>query len=133
MSIKVTLRRAYADLGDVWFEDQTARLLQRHLQFGQHFRLDVDLLLAARGRAARAARAASMPVADGSALTDHTRSAARQVSAHHTRSANRSSLDAARPSRVRRSPVPRRRAYSTVTLFARFRGLSTSVPRSTAV
>ncbi len=95
MSIKGIVHGAYADLGDVWLEDQTARLLQRHLQFGQNFRLDVDLLLAARGRAVRAARAASMPVADGSALTDHARSATRQVSAHHTRSANRSSLDAA--------------------------------------
>jgi hypothetical protein len=58
MSIKVTRPEAYADLGDVWLRDQTARLLQKHLQFGQHFRLDVDLLLAGRARAARVARAA---------------------------------------------------------------------------
>jgi hypothetical protein len=57
MSIKTTPPEAYADLGDVWLRDQTARLLQKHVQFGRHFRLDVDLLLAGRARAARAARA----------------------------------------------------------------------------
>jgi hypothetical protein len=74
MSIKVTRPEAYADLGDVWLRDQTARLLQKHLQFGQRFRLDVDLLLAGRARAARVARAAAMSVADLNVPEGHARS-----------------------------------------------------------
>jgi hypothetical protein len=37
---------SYSDLGEAWLRDQTARILQRHLQFGRHLRLDVDSLLA---------------------------------------------------------------------------------------
>ena len=99
MPIKVTRPGAYADLGDVWLRDQTARLLQKHLQFGQHFRLDVDLLLAGRARAARAARAAVMPAANVSMPTGHTRIVTSGGMAHHPRSQNRSSRDAAGVSR----------------------------------
>jgi hypothetical protein len=95
MSIKVTQPEAYADLGDVWLRDQTARLLQKHLQFGQHFRLDVDLLLTGRARAARAARVIAMPVTDVNMPTDHTRSVTSEGLANHLRSEYRSSLDAA--------------------------------------
>jgi hypothetical protein len=75
MSIKVSRPGAYADLGDVWLRDQAARILEKHLQFGQHFRLDVDLLLAGRARAARGARAAVMSVAKVNVRADHARSA----------------------------------------------------------
>ena len=95
MSIKVTRPEAYADLGDVWFRDQTARLLQKRMQFGQHFRMDVDLLLAGRARAARAARAIAMPVANVNMPADHARPVTNEISSHHARSENRSSLNAA--------------------------------------
>jgi hypothetical protein len=36
---------SYADLGDVWFRDQTMRILHRHMVFGRHCRLDLDELL----------------------------------------------------------------------------------------
>lgn len=39
----------YEDLGETWRCHQTARILQRHQQFGQHCRLDLDALLARRG------------------------------------------------------------------------------------
>src|SRR5438105_11239395 len=41
------------DLRETWRPHQTARILQRHLQFGQHCRLDLDALLAAAARGAR--------------------------------------------------------------------------------
>lgn len=44
---------AYADLGDVWLRDQLARLRQRHQQFGRHFRMNVEALLARNAHAAR--------------------------------------------------------------------------------
>jgi hypothetical protein len=37
----------HEDLWKTWRRHQTARILQRHLQFGQHCRLDLDALLAA--------------------------------------------------------------------------------------
>ncbi|RSZ39731.1 hypothetical protein EJO70_17260 [Variovorax sp. 553] len=47
----------------VWLRDQPARLMQRHLQFGGHYRFDADALLLRMARAARATRAAAIPVA----------------------------------------------------------------------
>jgi len=44
MSISRT--SAYADLGDACLRYQTARIRQKHLQFGRHCRLEVDALLA---------------------------------------------------------------------------------------
>jgi len=46
-------RPSYADLGKTWIRDQEARILQRHLQFGRRYQLDVDSLLS---RAALASR-----------------------------------------------------------------------------
>jgi hypothetical protein len=41
-----TLRNAqFKDLGDTWYSHQTARIVQRHIQSGQHCRLDLDSLL----------------------------------------------------------------------------------------
>ena len=45
MSIDLKQFHSYADLGDTWLRDHTARIQQRHLQFGRHLRLDVDSLL----------------------------------------------------------------------------------------
>jgi hypothetical protein len=47
MSTEVARNNAYAHLGEAWFRHQSARILQRHLQYGQHCRLDLDALLAA--------------------------------------------------------------------------------------
>ena len=45
MSTEPNRLSSYADLGETWLRNQKARILQRHLQFGRHFRLDVDSLL----------------------------------------------------------------------------------------
>jgi hypothetical protein len=51
-----TLRNAqYKDLGETWYRHQAARIVQRHIQFGQHSRLDVDTLLAGVARRIRRA------------------------------------------------------------------------------
>jgi len=47
MSIEVARNNAYAHLGEAWFRHQSTRILQRHLQYGQHCRLDLERLLAA--------------------------------------------------------------------------------------
>ncbi|WP_211946772.1 hypothetical protein [Cupriavidus yeoncheonensis] len=52
---------AYADLGDIWLRDQSARLMQKHLQFGRHYRSDVEALLARNARAARTDRGTAIP------------------------------------------------------------------------
>jgi len=50
------LRNAqYKDLGETWYSHQAARIVQRHIQFGRHCRLDLDALLA--GIACRIRRA----------------------------------------------------------------------------
>ena len=71
MSIVAARLSAYADLGDAWLCDQTARLRQRHLQFGWHFRLDLDALLERAARTARAARSVKVSAARESASNDH--------------------------------------------------------------
>ncbi len=45
MSSNLKQFHSYADLGDAWLRDHTARIQQKYLQFGGHFRLDVDSLL----------------------------------------------------------------------------------------
>ena len=66
---------AYADLGQAWFRYQTARLRQRHLQFGQHLRLDVEALLARLAGVTRAARRIKTPTAPVRVEIDHLRRA----------------------------------------------------------
>jgi hypothetical protein len=58
MSIRLTQPDAYTDLGDIWLRDQLARLTQKHLQFGGHYRIDADALLARLACTARTAKAA---------------------------------------------------------------------------
>src|ERR1700681_1468119 len=51
-----TLRNArYKDLGETWYCQQAARIVQRHIQFGRHCRLDLDTLLAGVARRIRRA------------------------------------------------------------------------------
>jgi hypothetical protein len=45
MSANLKQMHSHADLGNAWLRDHTARIQQRHLQFGRHLRLDVDSLL----------------------------------------------------------------------------------------
>lgn len=61
MPINETQSEAYADLGDIWLRDQSARLRQKHLQFGRHYRMDAKALLARNAQATRTARESSIP------------------------------------------------------------------------
>ena len=48
------LRNAqYKDLGETWYSHQAARIVQRHIQFGRHCRLDLDALVAGIARRIR--------------------------------------------------------------------------------
>ncbi|MCJ0762649.1 hypothetical protein [Variovorax terrae] len=60
MSIHLTQPSAYADLGDIWLRDQLARLTQKSAQFGGHYRIDADALLARLAQTARVAKAAAL-------------------------------------------------------------------------
>jgi len=56
MSIDMTQMAAFSDLGELWFRDQLARLAQKHLQVGQHRRMDTEGMLARLADRARAAK-----------------------------------------------------------------------------
>lgn len=60
MCIHLAQPGAFSDLGDVWLRNQIARLTQKHVQFGRHFRIDADALLAQSARSTRATKAAAM-------------------------------------------------------------------------
>ena len=79
MFINANGTNAYADLGDAWLSYQTARLHQKHLQFGRHFYLDVDALLNRAARIARAARPIEALTARENVSTDHIRRAMLEV------------------------------------------------------
>ena len=53
MFIHSTEADSYADLGATWIFHQTFRLRQTYLQFGRHFRVDVDSLVDRTARRAR--------------------------------------------------------------------------------
>jgi len=53
MSIETLRNAQYKDLGETWYSHQAARIVQRHLQFGRHCRLDLDALLAGVARRIR--------------------------------------------------------------------------------
>ena len=56
LSIDVIQTCAYADLGEAWVRYQSARIEQRYLQLGRHFRLDLNALLRRLAIAVRATR-----------------------------------------------------------------------------
>ena len=60
MSLNATPANAYAGLGDAWVREQTARIQQKHLQFGGRRQLDVDALLSRAAAVARAGRPAEV-------------------------------------------------------------------------
>ena len=45
MSTASSRLSSYSHRGDAWLRDQKARIMQRHLQFGRHVRIDIDSLL----------------------------------------------------------------------------------------
>jgi hypothetical protein len=49
----------YKDLGETWHSHRAARIIQRHIQFGRHCRLDLDTLLAGIARRIRHANVES--------------------------------------------------------------------------
>ena len=55
MSTNAFRNTEYKDLGETWRCHQAARIVQRHIQFGQHWRLDLDALLAGVARTIRRA------------------------------------------------------------------------------
>jgi hypothetical protein len=85
MSIRLTQPGAYAGLGDVWLRDQLARLTQKHAQFGGHYRIDADALLARSAGTARAAKAAATPVVTKFATGDRIRRATIEAIEHCSR------------------------------------------------
>jgi len=88
MSINPNGTNAYADLGDAWLSYQTARLHQKHVQSGWHFRLDVDALLDRAARMARAPQPNEAPTARENASTDHIRRAMFEAIDHCARVEN---------------------------------------------
>jgi hypothetical protein len=55
MSANTLRNGTYKDLGETWYSHQAACIVQRHIQFGQHCRLDLDTLLAGIARRIRRA------------------------------------------------------------------------------
>ena len=53
MSTNALQNAQYKDLGETWYSHQAARIIQRHIQFGRHCRLDLDTLLAGIARRIR--------------------------------------------------------------------------------
>ncbi|MGO4156105.1 hypothetical protein [Cupriavidus sp. YAF13] len=76
---------AYADLGDIWLRDQSARLKQKYLQFGRHYRMDVEALLARNAQATRMGRAAAMAASNRGLPTDCIRRATIEAIEHCSR------------------------------------------------
>ncbi|WP_063925992.1 hypothetical protein [Cupriavidus sp. IDO] len=76
---------AYADLGDIWLRDQSARLRQKHLQFGRHYRMDVEALLARNAQATRMGSAATMAAPSHGLPTDRIRRATIEAIEHCAR------------------------------------------------
>ena len=75
MSINLRRPAAFADLGSVWLDDQSARLRQKHLQFGQHRRVNADEVLQRIAAGARAWRVSPTHIDEERSLRDRFRSA----------------------------------------------------------
>lgn len=93
MSTETNRSSPYSHLGEVWLRGQIARILQRHLQFGRHLRLDVDSLLS------RAAMLGRVEVLRRKPRDDFMRRATVDAIEHCFR------LDAAHPTAVPESTV----------------------------
>jgi hypothetical protein len=55
MSTNTLPNARYKVLGEARYRHQAARIVQRHIQFGQHCRLDLEDLLASGARASKRA------------------------------------------------------------------------------
>jgi hypothetical protein len=85
MSIRLPQPGAFSDLGDVWLRDRLARLTQKHAQFGGHYRIDADALLARLARTARETKAAAVPAASKISTGDRIRRATIEAIEHCSR------------------------------------------------
>lgn len=82
LSIDVIPTCAYADLGEAWVRYQSARIEQRNLQLGRHFRLDLNALLRRLAIAVRATRMIEPLEPRGPASAEHTRPASIEAVGH---------------------------------------------------
>ncbi|QQX87718.1 hypothetical protein JJQ59_20030 [Cupriavidus necator] len=89
MPINEVQSDAYADLGDIWLRDHSARLKQKHLQFGRHYRMDVEALLARNAQATRMGRAAATVAPSQRLPTDRIRRATIEAIEYCSRLENR--------------------------------------------
>ena len=83
MSIETLRNAQYKDLGATWYSHQAARVVQRHIQFGRHCRLDLDALLAGIARSIRRTNLHSAPnegqrLLDDAGIADHRVSRTRE-------------------------------------------------------
>lgn len=82
MSIETLRNAQYKDLGETWYSHQAARIVQRHIQFGRHCRLDLDALLAGIARRIRgtnlSAANAGQHLPDDAGIADHRASRTRE-------------------------------------------------------
>jgi len=84
MSIETLRNAQYKDLGETWYSHQAARIVQRHIQFGRHCRLDLDALVAGIARKIRRAnldRAANegRHIPNDAGVADHRASRSREL------------------------------------------------------
>ncbi|KGX06837.1 hypothetical protein Y036_2864 [Burkholderia pseudomallei] len=100
MFILLTGPCGYADLGDIWLHDQLARLTQKHVQFGEHYRVDADALLTRAANAARAAKADITTAVARIATGDRLQRATIEAIEHCARQESHVSHAAAAPRRV---------------------------------
>ena len=83
MSINTLRNSQYKDLGETGYSHQAARIVQRHIQFGRHCRLDLDALLAGIARRIRRANLdsaanAGQHLPDDAGIADHRASRTRE-------------------------------------------------------
>jgi hypothetical protein len=83
MSIETLGNAQYKDLGETWYRHQAARIVQRHIQFGGHCRLDLDALLAGiarriKGTNLNSAANEGQHLPDNAGIADHRASRTRE-------------------------------------------------------
>ena len=83
MSIETLRNAQYKDLGETWYSHQAARIVQRHIQFGRHCRLDLDALVAGIARRIRGTNLDSaanegQDLLDDAEIADHQASRSRE-------------------------------------------------------
>ena len=82
MSIETLRNAQYKDLGETWYSHQAARIVQRHIQFGRHCRLDLDALLAGIARRIRGTNLSAANAGQYSPTMRASRTTERPEAAH---------------------------------------------------